>query len=337
MKNKYFTQFKFTFRFPLFPLFPFLSLVPFFFYASFDNKAFSEPSIQQAKSIQLALNWLPEPQFGGFYQALVSGEFEKNKLNVELLKGGSGTPTIQMLAKGVVDFALVSAEEILLSNDKNHRNQVIALFATFQVNPQILMSHKERNFKNISDLLQSDGYLAWQSGLSYSLFLRKKYPQFKVKMVPYLGGLTQFQKDKNLSQQGFITSEPLAAEKMGIKINTFLVSDEGFNPYTTVLAVKKDYYLKNKDLAERMVKSVRKGWESYLKDPTLANNKMNELNTSMDRETFDRSAKSQENLIHSDGNLGAMNSERWKKLILQMKELSLIKGNLKAEDQYLNL
>ncbi len=328
---------KFLFRFPLFHLLPLLPLIPFFLCLSFNNKAISEPSVLQTTSVQLALNWLPEPQFGGFYNALVSGEFEKNKLNVEILKGGSGTPTIQMLAKGVVDFAIVSAEEILLSNDKNRRNQIIALFATFQVNPQILMSHKERNFRNISDLLQSDGYLAWQSGLSYSLFLRKKYPQIKVKMVPYLGGLTQFQKDKNLSQQGFITSEPLAAEKLGIKINTFLVSEEGFNPYTTVLAVKKDYYLKNKDLAERMVRSIRKGWDDYLNDPSLANNKMNELNPSMDKETFNKSAKSQENLIRSEGNLGSMNSERWKKLISQMKELNLIKGNLKAEDQFLNL
>lgn len=295
-------------------------------------------SAQENKAIQLALNWLPEPQFGGFYQALYNEDFKKNNLTVEILKGGSGTPTIQMLTKGTVDFAIVSAEEILISNDKNHKNQVIALFATYQNNPQMIMSHKDRGFKNIADILKDDGYLAWQSGLSYSLFLRNKYPQSKVKMVPYLGGLTQFQKDKHLSQQGFITSEPLAAEKLGLQIDTFLVSDEGFNPYTTVLAVKKDYYKKNKDTVDKMVKAVRKGWEDYLKDPSTTNTKMNELNPSMTLDTFNKSAKAQTNLIQSNaGALGMMTSERWKSLIQQMKELGLIKKNFKPEEQYINL
>ena len=87
---------------------------------------------------KLALNWLPEPQFGGFYQALIDDEFKKQGLNVEILPGGSGTPTVQMLTKGVVDFAIVSAEEILISNDKNLKNTVVGIFAAFQKNPQMI-------------------------------------------------------------------------------------------------------------------------------------------------------------------------------------------------------
>ncbi|MCK6597911.1 MAG: ABC transporter substrate-binding protein [Bdellovibrionaceae bacterium] len=290
---------------------------------------------QESKPISLALNWVPEPQFGGFYQAQFHGIFKKNTLNVEILKGGSGTPTIQMLSKGVVDFAIVSAEEILISNDKNAKNQIVALFATFQTNPQMLMSHKSRGLKSIADILQNDGYLAWQSGLSYSLFLRKKYPQSKVKMVPYLGGLTQFQKDQQLSQQGFITSEPIAAEKLGVKVSSYLVADEGFNPYTTVLAVRKDFLKNNKELTEKMLKSVREGWEQYLLDFQSTNQKMHELNTSMDLETFNLSAKAQVNLIKTDKGVGSMTLQRWQELIQQMKTLALIKRNLKAEDQFL--
>ena len=290
---------------------------------------------QESKPVSLALNWVPEPQFGGFYQAQFHGIFKKNGLNVEILKGGSGTPTIQMLSKGVVDFAIVSAEEILISNDKNAKNQIVALFATFQTNPQMLMSHKSRGLKSISEILQNDGYLAWQSGLSYSLYLRKKYPQSKVKMVPYLGGLTQFQKDQQLSQQGFITSEPIAAEKLGIKVSTYLVADEGFNPYTTVLAVRKDFLKHNKDLTEKMLKSVREGWEQYLSEFQSTNQKMHEINPSMDMETFNLSAKAQTPLIKTAAGLGSMTLQRWQELIQQMKELALIKRNLKAEDQFL--
>lgn len=294
-----------------------------------------EAKTETPASIKLALNWLPEPQFGGFYQALFADEFKKRNLDVEILKGGSGTPTVQMLVKGTVDFAIVSAEEILISNEKNHKNQVVALFATFQTNPQMIMSHKDKGFKNIGDILKSDGYLAWQSGLSYSLYLRKKYPEAKVKMVPYLGGLTQFQKDKDLAQQGFVTSEPLSAEKLGIKIDIFLVSEEGFNPYTTVLAVRKDYLKYHKEKVEKVVQAVKKGWEDYLKNPTFANQKMHELNPAMDIETFTKSAKAQTSLIQTNSPLGSMSKDRWDVLIQQMKDLGLVKKKFKTDDLFM--
>ncbi|HEX5638061.1 MAG TPA: ABC transporter substrate-binding protein, partial [Gammaproteobacteria bacterium] len=43
-----------------------------------------------AQPLVLALNWKPEPQFGGFYAAQVSGYYEKNDLDVKIMEGGSG-------------------------------------------------------------------------------------------------------------------------------------------------------------------------------------------------------------------------------------------------------
>ncbi|MBL7542392.1 MAG: ABC transporter substrate-binding protein [Bdellovibrionaceae bacterium] len=295
----------------------------------------TEPSV--GRVYKLALNWVPEPQFGGFYQALIDDEFKKQGLNVEIIPGGSGTPTVQMLTKGVVDFAIVSAEEILISNDKNLKNPAVGVFATFQKNPQIIMTHEERKFKSIGDVLTNEGYLAWQKGLSYSLFLQKKYPHSKVKMVPYLGGLAQFQKDKLLSQQGFITSEPIAASDLNIAVSTFLVADEGFNPYTTVLSVRKDFQKANSDVIKKIHHAVTNGWASYLKNPEKANAYMSKLNLGMKPETFKKSADAQIPLIQTAEGLGKMSESRWSTLIQQMKDLGLVKNKLKAENQFISL
>ena len=88
---------------------------------------------------KLGLNWKPEPQFGGFYEALRTEQFKKNNLNVEIIPGGSGTPTIQMLMAGKLDLAVVSADEILLSYERQNTEKIVALFAVYQKNPQILM------------------------------------------------------------------------------------------------------------------------------------------------------------------------------------------------------
>jgi len=50
--------------------------------------------------VKLALNWKPDPQFGGFYAAEKLGLFQKEGLTVEILPGGAGTPTVQMVGAG---------------------------------------------------------------------------------------------------------------------------------------------------------------------------------------------------------------------------------------------
>src|SRR5688500_2396319 len=75
--------------------------------------------------IKLQLNWKPEPQFGGFYAAEQTGAFKKRGLEVEIVAGGVGTPTVQMVGSGAADFAVVSADELLIARDKG--NDVVAL------------------------------------------------------------------------------------------------------------------------------------------------------------------------------------------------------------------
>lgn len=276
-----------------------------------------------AKPLKFALNWKAEPQFGGFYAA--EDEFKKSKLDIEIIQGGSGTPTIQMLAHGQVDYAIVGGEEIVISNERNPNSQVRAIFAVYQKSPHMIMAHAERNFQTLQDLFQSPGVLAIQSGLPYYQYLVKKWGVPKVKTVPYAGGIGIFVKDPLYSQQGFITSEPLLAEKAKMKVKIFPIADEGFNPYTTVLAVSESRLKNHPEEVKKILLAVTTGWQNYLKNPTPINQRMAQLNPSMDAETFRSSAKAQESLIKPPkGLVGRMTAERWKTLAEQLKDLSLI-------------
>lgn len=281
---------------------------------------------------QLALNWKPEPQFGGFYQAEAQGLFKKAGLDpMPILEGGSGTPTVQMLANGKVEFAVVSAEEILINNERNPTNKVVGVFAVFQTNPQMIMCHEEAGFKTLADVYASSSTLALQSGLTYAQYLKNKFPKAKVKQVPYLGGVTNFLADKKFCQQGFITSEPLTAEKAGAKPKAFLVAYEGFNPYTTVVAVREETLKTKAERVKKMADVLKAAWENYVSDPTLANAHMAKLNKAMDAETFRKSAEAQKALISTadtkKAGLGTMTSERWTTLAHQLKELGVIKND----------
>ncbi|HTB20058.1 MAG TPA: ABC transporter substrate-binding protein [Bryobacteraceae bacterium] len=279
---------------------------------------------------KLALNWKPEPEFGGFYAA----PYSKHGLDVEILPGGTGTPTVQMVGAGSVDFGIVSADEVILA--RSHGNDVVALFAVFQDSPTGIMAHASRNLTSIGDVLK-DGTIALESGLPFARLLERKYGFSHVKVVPSPGGdITSFLHDEKFAQQCFLTSEPIAARKQGASVKVFAVSEIGYDPYTTVLAISGDSLRKNPDRAKAMVAAVRDGWRAYLDDPKAANQQMNQLNPTMDLETFAEVADAQKPFIETDATrrngLGTMSRERWETLIAQFKDLGDISQTIPADE-----
>ena len=283
--------------------------------------------------IRLALNWKPDPQFGGFYAA----PYQAHGLDVDILPGGAGTPTIQMVGAGSAEFGVVSADELVVARSQG--NDVVALFAVFQNNPQGIMAHASRKLISLADLLKSGGTLAIQRGLPYARLLEKNYGFGKVKIVPSPGGdISAFLADKNFAQQCFIVSEPLTAKHQGADVQVFPVSDVGYNPYTTVLTTTGDFLRQNPDRAKAMVAAVREGWRTYLDDPKPTNQRMNQLNPSMAPEVFAEVAAAQKPLIEIAGTqLGSMTKERWEMLIAQLQELGDIQKAPSADDCFRTL
>jgi len=291
-----------------------------------------------ADPIELALNWKAEPQFGGFYAAQVRGFYAQQQLDVNVVEGGSGTPTIQMLAAGKVPYAIVAGDELIISRARG-AGDVVALFATFQTSPQAIMTHAERGFTAIDEVMKSDGVLLWQAGLPYAQFFAKKYAPLTVRTAPYLGGIGNFQNDPTLSQQCFLTSEPLTAARAGLKTKTFLIAESGYNPYTTVLVTTRAHLQQHPDEAKKLVDAVRRGWEDYLRDPAPTNRKMAELNKAMNAATFDESARAQVDLIKTAQikQLGEMSAQRWQTLIEQLQDLKIIRRPVAAQQVFVNM
>lgn len=279
----------------------------------------------QTTRVKLALNWVPEPEFGGFYSARDQGAFKRHGLEVDILGGGAGVPVVQMVASGQVEFGIVGADELLTARTRGV--DLIPLFAVYQTSPQAIMAHASRGAKGIQDVLSS-GTIALEPGLPYAAYLKKKYGFDKVKVVPYDGGVAHFVTNKDFAQQCFITSEPIAARRQGAEPVVFLVADEGFNPYVAVVITRRELWKEQPRRVKDFVAAVREGWRTYLDDPAPANAVMGKLNTSMDAETFSAAARAQKPLIETEEtrarDLGTMSRERWETLGRQLMDLGLI-------------
>ena len=277
------------------------------------------------KALSITLDWKPEPEFGGFYQAQLAGAFKARGLEVELTTAGAGAPTWQLVASGQTDFATASADQVLVARARGA--DVIALFAVYQTFPQGIMVHKSRGLAGLQDAFKTPGTLAAEDN-PWLRFLLEKYSPIKVTITGYTGGVAAFLARQDFSQQCFVTSEPLLAKREGSDPQTFLIADAGYNPYTTVLIARGDTVRDKPEVIKALVDACRLGWRQYLDDPAAANSAMQKLNTEMDAATFAQAAAAQRPLIETQQTkqfgLGSMSPERWNQLAAQLVALKVI-------------
>jgi NitT/TauT family transport system substrate-binding protein len=285
--------------------------------------------------VKLALDWVPEPEFGGFYAAREDGAYARHAIGIEIQGGGAGVPVLQMVATGRVDFGTVGADEVITARARGA--DVVALFAVFQTSPQGIMVHASRKLQKLEDVFHS-GTLGLETGLAYAAYLKKKFSWQGVKVVPYDGGVAHFLADPSFGQQCYVTSEPIAARQKGGDPAVFLIADAGFNPYTTVVITRRELLTKSPELVRAFVLATREGWRDYLDHPQATNALLGKLNSSLDAATLGAASDAQKPLIETEDSkrdgLGTMQRARWQTLADQLLDLKIIDKPLPVDDLF---
>jgi len=283
--------------------------------------------------VRIALNWKPEPEFGGLYEAQRTGAFRNRDLEVEIT-GGPGAPVVQMVDAGKVEFGIAAADEVVLARDRGA--DIVAVFATYQTNPQGIMVHASRGLASLAELFAAGGTLAVEPGVAYTKYLEKHFDLAKMKIVPYGYSVAPFLNDPRMAQQVFVTAEPIAARRQGADPQVFLIAESGFNPYAAVVITTGKRSREDGARVAAFVAALREGWRGYLGDPSAANAAMNKLNQEMDSETFRLGAAAQQPLIDDafakQNGIGAMSLERWTTLATQLRELGLVDAEPKPAE-----
>jgi len=287
--------------------------------------------------VKLTLNWVPEPEFGGIFAAKETGEFSKRGLDVTIQPGGAGTPTWQLVATGKSDYGIASADEVLIAQSQGA--DIVAIFATYQVCPQGLMTHASRGFKEIGDIFRNPGTVAMEPGLPYVTFLKRKFGFDKVKVVAYDGGPASFLNDKNFTQQCFVFSEPISAAKAGADPQVLLTAEAGHNPHTAVVITTGKRVRERRAQVDRMIDALQAGWRAYLLDPLPTNQVLAKLNPNMSLEAMGLAAEAQRRLVETEETrklgLGAMTLDRWELLARQLVDLGILSKAPQVKDCFI--
>ena len=293
-----------------------------------------------ADKVRLGLAWTPQAEFGGFYQAQAEGLYNAAGLDVTIRPGGPQINTPQLIIGGALDFAvLANAFEQLNMVQEGIPYVTVAAFS--QRDPQIIISHQEMGFNTLADLKGHPILLASFARQSFWPFLRSKFSFTDDQIRPYTFSLQPFIQDKTLSQQGYLTVEPFALARQGIKTTTFLLSDYGYNPYANVLIVSKKMVAEKPDVVQRFVDASIKGWNDFLKGPRENALKLIiEGDPNYTRQDAENTvATMKEHGIVDSGDalqlgIGAMTDARWKAIFDTMVDAGIYKPNLEYSSGY---
>lgn len=293
-----------------------------------DSNSDAEPSpVAKPQAVTIALNWFPEAEHGGYYAALVHGYYAEAGLDVTIVPGGPNTPVLQQAAAGRVDFAVDNADKLLLA--RAQEADVVAVMAPIQNSPRCLLVHADSGVNTFDDLSRSSGFtIAMSAGQPFARFLSKRLDLSRATIIPYAGNVAPFLLDKKLALQGYSFSEPFIAKKQGADPKLLMVSDLGFNTYTSLLVTGRKHIDENPELVRKVVEASIRGWRKYLESPDQTNAFIHEKNPEMDLDVLAYGARDLKSLCLPAGvELGTMTAERWTTLTEQLREIEALPAN----------
>lgn len=282
------------------------------------------PGSRALDPVVLQTDWFPQPEHGGFYQALAKGYYEEEGLNVTILPGGPNAMSTQKVLSGRAQFAMNRADTIY---SLAARDVPIALvMATLQQDPQGILLHAGNP---ITSLAQLDGQTVMAiPGLTWVQWVQAKYG-IKLDVIPHDFGMERFLQDPAFMQQCLLTNEPYYAEQAGFPTKVLRLSESGFDPYHGIYCLQS-LIEDNPDLVARFVRASIRGWRDFiLGDPQPALALIGERNPRMNPAFMEYSYNAlREHLLvtgpATDGSrVGQLDAARLHNLVADMEALGL--------------
>jgi NitT/TauT family transport system substrate-binding protein len=296
---------------------------------------------QAPDKVTFGTNWVAEAEHGGFYQALADGTYRKHGLDVTILPGGPNTNNRLMLSAGKIDFFL-SANTLEGFDAVAQNLPLIEVAAFFQKDPQVLIAHTDEGIEKFTDLKNLTLFVSQAGIASYYEWLKADYGFKDSQVKPYTFNPQPFLADKKSAMQGYVTSEPFAIEKAAhFKPKVFLLADQGFSTYSTLIETRRDVVEKKPGVVQRFVDASIIGWYNYLYgDNGPANALIKRQNPEMTDDLLTYSvAKMKEYGIVDSGDtltlgIGAMTDVRIKSFFDEMVHAGVTKAGLDYRKAY---
>ncbi|MFI5357084.1 MAG: ABC transporter substrate-binding protein [Opitutales bacterium] len=278
--------------------------------------------------LTVQLDWVAEPEHGGFYQAEAKGYFADEGLDVTIVPGGPNAFVMPKVATGQADIGQADSTNTLLQQAQGL--PVVQIGAVFQDDPSGLLVNADSSVHTFQDL-QGKTLIA-RPEWAFLAFLQKQY-HVHFDVVPQNFSVAAFLGDKEAIQQGYSIAEPYHIVKAGGKAPRFLSTwDAGFRAYA-VLVTSRRFAREHPEELKAFLRAYVRGWRDYIAgDPAPANALMKAANPN---NTDDFLAASRQLIIENKlvtgrdangglANIGRLDPARYATQIRQLEELGIL-------------
>jgi NitT/TauT family transport system substrate-binding protein len=285
--------------------------------------------------ITVQLDWVAEPEHGGFYQAQAKGWFAEAGLDVTLIPGGPNAFVLPKVATNQAQIGQADSTNTLLQQAEGL--PIVQFAAVFQDDPSGLLVSANSNVKSFADL--EGKTLVARPEWAFLKYLREKMG-LNFNIVPTNFSITGFLTGKEHIQQGYYIAEPYHIVKAGGAEPRFLSTWEAdFRAYA-VLITNRRFAREHPEELKAFVRAYIRGWKDYLEnDPSPAHALMKAAHPSNTDEFMmaSRQLIIDGELVTGRGegadNIGRLGPARYTKQIEQLEELGILKKGRVTTEQ----
>ena len=221
--------------------------------------------------LTLMLDWFPNADHVGIYQALADGYFSQAGLDVHVQVPPSPATPLQLLAAGRADAAISYEPELMLA-----RNQNLPLVSVAALVQQPLTSIVSLGSKHISTASQLRGKRVGDAGIAYqhaylqTILAHAGVPARSVREINVgdnlVPAMLSGQVDATLG--AYWNYEAIQLQRMGKHPNVIRMENVGVPTYDElVLVVRQSTLVGHPDEVRRLVQAIGRGYAAVRTDP----------------------------------------------------------------------
>lgn len=298
-----------------------------------DPAAPAAPGAAALVKVRFQTDWFPQPEHGGYYQALARGFYAQEGLDVEILPGGPNAQVMTGVATGRAQLGMTNGDDVMVAVSRGVPLKLVA--AEMQRDAQGILFHAANPIRDLRDL---DGKTVMAGAGSVWIQLMQQKYGIRFNLLPLVGDLARFMNDPRFVQQCFVTNEPFFARQRGADVGALLIAHPGYEPYR-VMFTSDTFLAANPDVVRRFVRASVRGWIDYLTgDPAPGNALLRQARPDLSDEfmAFSIQAMKDYRLVLGDPargeRMGQLTAERVATQLRLLRELGVMDRELRVED-----
>ena len=224
------------------------------------------------QKIKIVLDWVPNTNHTGLYVAKDLGYFKEAGLDVEIVQPPEGSTTA-LIGAGGAEFGISFQDTLAKSFANENPVPVTAVAAILQHNTSGIISLKEKGIDSPKKL-EGKKYATWEDNIEQAILKKLvtdgKGDFSKVKLIPYTitDVVTGLKTDVD-AVWVYYAWDGIATERAGLQTNFLKIRDYGkeLDYYSPVIIANNDFLKKNPEIAKKVLKAIKKGYEYAMKNP----------------------------------------------------------------------